>query len=170
MSKISGASASVAYAHEQWGDAFAVLVDHIPVGTTCQLWVVHPDGTRTQVAAWTAAADEGKVWYNGSMASTDKAISKFQITVGPQGPADHRARLSGTSPDRGRLAAGMDAAPPMLSIGVTAGLIALVVALAAASGLGLAMRRRAGRFRGGPAAAARPADGQNQRPARGPGC
>jgi thiol-disulfide isomerase/thioredoxin len=44
----------------------------------------------------------------------------------------------------------MDKAPPMLSIGVTAGLIALVVALAAASGLGLAMRRRAGRFRGGP--------------------
>jgi thiol-disulfide isomerase/thioredoxin len=52
--------------------------------------------------------------------------------------------------------AGMDDAPPMLSIGVTAGLIALVVALAAASGLGLAMRRRAGRFRGGSAAAARP--------------
>jgi hypothetical protein len=82
VSKISGASASVAYAHEQWGDDFAVLVDHIPVGTTCQLWVVHPDGTRTQVAAWTVAGDEGKVWYNGSMASTDKAITRFQITSG----------------------------------------------------------------------------------------
>ena len=72
----------MAYAHEQWGDAFEVLVDHIPVGTTCQLWVVHPDGTRTQVAAWTTAGDEGKVWYNGSMASTDEAISRFQITSG----------------------------------------------------------------------------------------
>ena len=41
----------------------------------------------------------------------------------------------------------------MLSIGVTAGLIALVVALVAASALGLAMRRRSGRFRPGPAAA-----------------
>ncbi len=40
----------------------------------------------------------------------------------------------------------------MLSIGVTAGLIALVVALVAASALGLAMRRRSGRFRPGPAA------------------
>ena len=81
-SKITGASASVAYSHELWGDAFEVLVDHIPVGTTCQLWVVHPDGTRTQVAQWTTAGDEGKVWYSGSMASSAKAISSFQITAG----------------------------------------------------------------------------------------
>jgi thiol-disulfide isomerase/thioredoxin len=52
----------------------------------------------------------------------------------------------------------MDDAPPMLSTVVTAGLIALVVALAAASGLGLALRRRAGRFRDGPAEVARPGD------------
>ena len=79
---ITGASASVAYSHEQWGDAFEVLVDHIPVGTTCQLWVVHPDGTRTQVAGWTVDGDEGKVWYGGSMPSTAKAIAKFEITAG----------------------------------------------------------------------------------------
>ena len=48
----------------------------------------------------------------------------------------------------------MDDAAPALSMGVTAGVIALVVALAAASGLGLVMRRRAGRFRAGPAAPA----------------
>jgi thiol-disulfide isomerase/thioredoxin len=58
----------------------------------------------------------------------------------------------------------MDGAAPMLSVGVTAGLIALVVALVAASGLGLAMRRRAGQFRAsqfraGPAALAAPAAG-----------
>ena len=78
----TGASASVAYSHELWGDAFEVLVDHIPVGTTCQLMVVHPDGTRTQVAAWTTASDEGSVWYSGSMASTAQPISSFQITAG----------------------------------------------------------------------------------------
>jgi hypothetical protein len=82
VSKITGASASVAYSHEMWGDAFEVLVDHIPVGTTCQLWIVHPDGTRTLAGAWTTARDEGKVWYGGSMAATDKAISSFQITSG----------------------------------------------------------------------------------------
>jgi hypothetical protein len=87
-SSITGASASVAYSHELWGDAFEVLVDHIPVGTTCELWVVHPDGTRTQVAAWTTAGDEGKVWYSGSMASSDKAISSFQIT------ANHKVLLT----------------------------------------------------------------------------
>jgi hypothetical protein len=81
-SSVTGASASVAYSHELWGDAFEVLVDHIPVGTTCQLWVVHPDGTRTQVASWTTAKDEGNVWYSGSLAATAQPISKFQITAG----------------------------------------------------------------------------------------
>jgi len=80
-SSVNGASATVAYSHEIWGDDFRVLVDHIPVGTTCQLMVVHPDGTRTQVAAWTTAPDEGTVWYAGSMPSTVGAISSFQITA-----------------------------------------------------------------------------------------
>jgi len=85
---VTGASASVAYSHEQWGDAFKVLVDHIPIGTTCQLMVVHPDGTRTQVAAWTVAGDEGEVWYDGSMPSSAKPISSFQIT------ANHKVLLT----------------------------------------------------------------------------
>ena len=80
--KVTGATASISYTKELWGDSFAVLVDHIPVGTTCELWVVHPDGTRTQVAAWTTAQDEGKVWYSGSMASSAQPISQFQITAG----------------------------------------------------------------------------------------
>jgi Putative zinc-finger len=89
-SSVTGASASVAYSQQLWGDAFEVLVDHIPIGTTCQLWVVHPDGTRTQVAAWTTARDEGKVWYAGSMPSTDKPVSSFQIT------ASHEVLLTAT--------------------------------------------------------------------------
>jgi thiol-disulfide isomerase/thioredoxin len=44
----------------------------------------------------------------------------------------------------------MDDASRVLSIGVTGGLIALAAALVAASLLGLALRRRAGRFRAGP--------------------
>ena len=89
-SSVTGASASVAYSQQSWGDAFQVLVHHIAVGTTCQLWVVHPDGTRTQVAAWTTAYDEGKVWYPGSMPSTAKPISSFQIT------ANHKVLLTAT--------------------------------------------------------------------------
>jgi thiol-disulfide isomerase/thioredoxin len=44
----------------------------------------------------------------------------------------------------------MDDAPRVLCIGVTSGLIALAATLAAACLLGLALRRRAGRFRAGP--------------------
>ncbi len=84
----SGASATVAYASEKWGDAFEVLVSRIPMGTTCELWVVHPNGTRTAVAAWTTASDEGHVWYAGSMPSTAGGLSKFQIT------ADHQVLVT----------------------------------------------------------------------------
>ena len=79
-----GATAAISYSQRSWGTTFQVLVDRIPVGTTCQLWVVHPDGTRTQVAAWTTAHDEGKVWYPGSMPSSAEPISSFQITAGQQ--------------------------------------------------------------------------------------
>jgi thiol-disulfide isomerase/thioredoxin len=44
----------------------------------------------------------------------------------------------------------MDGAAPVLSMGVTGGLIALAAALLAATVLGVALRRRAGRFRPGP--------------------
>ena len=50
----------------------------------------------------------------------------------------------------------MDDASRVLCIGVTGGLIALVAALVAASLLGLALRRRAGRFRAGPGLVAGP--------------
>ena len=83
-SQATGVSATVAYSTELWGSAFQVLVDHIPVGTTCELWVVHDDGTRTQVASWTTSADEGKDWYSGSMSATAGSIGKFQITAGNQ--------------------------------------------------------------------------------------
>jgi hypothetical protein len=78
----TGVTGTVAYAHQLWGDSFQVLVDRIPAGTTCQMWVVHSDGTRTEVAAWTTASDEGKVWYAGSMASTAGSLGLFQITAG----------------------------------------------------------------------------------------
>ena len=88
---VTGATAAVSYSQRSWGAAFQVLVNHIPVGTTCQLWVVHPDGTRTQVAAWTTAHDEGTVWYPGSMPSTAEPISSFQIT------ANHKVLLTATA-------------------------------------------------------------------------
>lgn len=78
----TGATATVAYSQQLWGNAFQVLVDHIPQGTTCELWVVHPNGSRTEVAAWTTARDEGTVWYGGSMPSSAGSLGTFQITAG----------------------------------------------------------------------------------------
>jgi predicted anti-sigma-YlaC factor YlaD len=87
---VTGETAAVAYSQQLWGAAFQVLTDHIAQGTTCQMWVVHPDGSRTQVAAWTTARDEGTVWYAGSMPSSAGPIRSFQIT------ADHKVLLTAT--------------------------------------------------------------------------
>ena len=168
-SSLTAATASIAYSQQLWGNAFEVLVNHIPVGTTCQLWVVHPDGTRTQVAAWTTSRDEGKVWYAGSMASTAAADQQLPDHGEPPGAADRDAHLKPclTTTPTSRPAElpppavrppqhqpvpplGMDDGLRVLCIGVTGGLIALAVTLVTASVLGLALRRRAGRFRAGP--------------------
>jgi hypothetical protein len=82
ISKTTKERAWVAYAAERWGTVLAARVRGIPVGTTCQLWVVRADGTRTRAAAWTTARDEGQVWYWGSMPRTAKGISHFEITAG----------------------------------------------------------------------------------------
>ncbi|MBV9094091.1 MAG: zf-HC2 domain-containing protein [Streptosporangiaceae bacterium] len=81
-SEVTGVHATVAYARVPWGSAFQVLVAHIPIGTTCQLWVVHPNGNWTQVASWTTSRDEGRDWYPGSMSATAGTIGKFEITSG----------------------------------------------------------------------------------------
>lgn len=81
-SQITGVSANIKYADELWGDNFEILVDGIPVGTTCEMWVIHADGSRTQVAGWTVSHDEGKVWYAGSAPVSAQPISSFEITAG----------------------------------------------------------------------------------------
>jgi thiol-disulfide isomerase/thioredoxin len=55
----------------------------------------------------------------------------------------------------------MNAGLRMLSMDVIGGLVALVVTLAAATGLGLVLRRRAGRFRAGQARAGQPRAGRD---------
>jgi hypothetical protein len=85
-SHTTDAWATVDYGPERWGTVVAAQVTGIPIGTTCELYAVHPDGTRTQVMSWTTANDEGSVWYWGSlsMPSTSEGISGFQVTTGPK--------------------------------------------------------------------------------------
>jgi hypothetical protein len=81
---VNNVKADISYGIERWGTVLAARVEGIPVGTTCQLWVVHDDGTRTQAMEWTTADDEGAVWYWGSlsMPHTNKGIKDFQVTNG----------------------------------------------------------------------------------------
>ncbi len=83
-SKTGDVKATVSYGAERWGTVLEAKVEGIPLGTTCELWVTHRDGTRTLVTSWTTADDEGAVWYPGaiSMPNTSKGINSFQITAG----------------------------------------------------------------------------------------
>lgn len=80
----TGDKATIYYANEDWGTVFAAKVDNIPVGTTCQMYVTYTDGTRAYVAAWMTGDDEGKVYYWGSLPSTNKAPASFEITANNQ--------------------------------------------------------------------------------------
>lgn len=77
-------TATVAYSPARWGTMVVAKVEGLPVGTTCELYVVHNDGSRTMTTEWTTASDEGKVWYPGgiSMPNTNKGIASFEVTEG----------------------------------------------------------------------------------------
>lgn len=77
-------SATINYGATRWGTVLAAKVEGIPVGTTCELYVVHNDGTRTWATDWTTANDEGSVWYWGAMdmPGTNKGIASFEVTEG----------------------------------------------------------------------------------------
>jgi len=83
-STTTGAKATVYYASEDWGIVFAAKVNGIPLGTTCTMWVTYTDGARTSVMAWMTGEDEGKVYYWGSLPSTNQTPASFDITTGGQ--------------------------------------------------------------------------------------
>jgi Putative zinc-finger len=78
----SGMSASVEYRSMGWGTQLAVKVSGIPVGTSCQLWVIGPSGSRTLAGGWVTDDHEGTVWYPGSAGVPAGGVRGFQVTVG----------------------------------------------------------------------------------------
>ena len=78
----SGMSASVQYRSMGWGTQLAVKVSGIPVGTSCQLWVIGPGGSRTLAGGWVTDDREGSVWYPGSAGMPAGGVRGFQVTVG----------------------------------------------------------------------------------------
>jgi hypothetical protein len=77
-----GMSASVQYRSMGWGTQLAVKVSGIPVGTSCQLWVIGPGGRRTLAGGWVTDDHEGAVWYPGSAGLPASGVQGFQVAVG----------------------------------------------------------------------------------------
>jgi hypothetical protein len=74
-------TATVSYRSMGWGTQLDTKVTGIPVGTSCQLYVIDSTGQRVLVGGWVTDNDEGNVWYPGSAAVPSKDVTGFQVTV-----------------------------------------------------------------------------------------
>jgi hypothetical protein len=74
-------TAAVSYRSMGWGTQLDTKVTGIPVGTSCQLYVIGSTGQRVLVGGWVTDNDEGAVWYPGSAAVPSKDVTGFQVTV-----------------------------------------------------------------------------------------
>jgi hypothetical protein len=74
-------TAEVSYRSMGWGTQLDTKVTGIPVGTSCQLYVIDSTGQRVLVGGWVTDNDEGNVWYPGSAAVPSKDVTGFQLTV-----------------------------------------------------------------------------------------
>jgi Putative zinc-finger len=80
----AGQGATVAYRQMGWGLQVYAKVVGIPVGTTCNLWVVENNHKRVLVGNWTTDSNENNVWYPSSAAVTASDVHSFVVTVGKQ--------------------------------------------------------------------------------------
>jgi hypothetical protein len=78
----AGMTATVKYREVGWGTQLNAEVSGIPVGTTCQLWVLDHAGHRMLAGSWLTDYDEGTVWYPSSAAMPSTDVAGFQVTVG----------------------------------------------------------------------------------------
>jgi hypothetical protein len=75
-------TAAVSYRPMGWGTQLETKVSGIPVGTSCQLWVIDSSGNRALAGSWVTDNVEGTVYYPGSAGLADKNVKAFQVTVG----------------------------------------------------------------------------------------
>ena len=74
-------TAAVSYRSMGWGTQLDTKVTGIPLGTSCQLYVIDSTGQRVLVGGWVTDNDEGAVWYPGSAAVPSEDVTGFQLTV-----------------------------------------------------------------------------------------
>jgi hypothetical protein len=75
-------TATVSYRSMGWGTQAAAKVSGIPIGTSCQLWVIDSQGQRVLAGGWVTDNNEGTVWYPASAGLPGKGVVAFQVTVG----------------------------------------------------------------------------------------
>ena len=76
---------TVKYRQAGWGTQLEAQVTGIPVGTTCEIWVIGSSGKRWVAGSWITDGAEGGVWYPASAALAAANVEKFVITVGKHG-------------------------------------------------------------------------------------
>jgi hypothetical protein len=82
----SGQGAWIKYRQTGWGLQIDSRVIGIPVGTTCDLYVITKDGKRFLASSWITDSNEGAVWYSGSAAVSDANITAFEVTTSGKTP------------------------------------------------------------------------------------
>ncbi len=78
----TGVAAVVDYAASPWGGTtMRVQVSGIRAGTTCQFWMVGPNG-RTYAGTWTIQPDYGRQWwYSVASRAASGSVRSFQLTA-----------------------------------------------------------------------------------------
>jgi hypothetical protein len=77
-----GMASTVQYRPMGWGTQLTVKVSGIPVGTTCQLWILGSGNHRVLAGSWVTDNREGDVWYPASASIPASDVRAFLITVG----------------------------------------------------------------------------------------
>jgi hypothetical protein len=73
-------TATIRFQGTAWGTRLAANVSGIPVGTTCQFWVVGANGVSWPAGGWTVSWNSRDTWFDGSTWLHPSAVRGFEIT------------------------------------------------------------------------------------------
>jgi hypothetical protein len=82
---VTHVSAVVDFSPAARGTGMRVKVSGIPVGETCNFWVLNAAGQRSRAGGWTIMSAYGQTpWYSASSLVTVSGVHGFEITAGHQ--------------------------------------------------------------------------------------
>jgi hypothetical protein len=85
FNKVTHVGATVVYEPTSWGTTtMEVRIKGVPAGTTCELYVVKADGSKTEAGSWTVAYLPGQAEYPASASLAAKDVRKFEVVSNSQ--------------------------------------------------------------------------------------